>query len=143
MSMPNYVVSKITDALNAESKSLRGARVLALGVAFKKDINDARNSPAVKVVDELVKKGAEVVYHDPFIKSLGNGSEYFRVESGLKLRSQTLSAKLLREQDCTVILVDHECFNIPFIVRNSSLIVDTKNVTKNVKCKITGKIVKI
>jgi UDP-N-acetyl-D-glucosamine dehydrogenase len=144
LNMPRYVVQKIFEALNEESKSIKGAKILALGIAFKKDINDARNSPALKVIDELMLRGAEVVYHDPFIKAVGNGSEYFRVESGVgQLSSATLTRKLLKEQDCVCILVDHECFNIPFIMKNSSLIVDTKNVTKNIKVSGGGRIVKI
>ena len=144
LSMPRYVVQKISEALNEEGKSIRGSKILALGIAFKKDINDARNSPALKVIDELVMRGAEVIYHDPFIRAVGNGSEYFRVESGVgQMKSATLTRPLLKEQDCVCILVDHDCFDIPFIVRNSRLIVDTKNITKNVKVKTGGRIVKI
>ncbi len=144
LNMPRYVVQKIFEALNEDGKSISGSKILALGIAFKKDINDARNSPALKVIDELVSRGANVVYHDPFIKAVGNGSEYFRVESGVgKITSARMSRKLLTEQDCVCILVDHECFNIPFIVKNSKLIVDTRNVTKNVKVSGGGRIVKI
>jgi len=144
LNMPRYVVQKIFEALNEDGKSISGSKILALGIAFKKDINDARNSPALKVIDELVSRGANVVYHDPFIKAVGNGSEYFRVESGVgKITSARMSRKLLSEQDCVCILVDHECFNIPFIVKNSKLIVDTRNVTKNVKVSGGGRIVKI
>ena len=144
LSMPHYVVSKVISALNEEGKSLRDAKVMALGVAFKKEINDARNSPAVKVIDELTLKGASVIYNDPYIRSLGNGSELYRLQSGIAgMTSQRLTAKTLKEQDCVVILVDHDSFNVPFIVRNSKLIVDTKNVTKDVKVRNGGRIVKI
>ena len=144
LSMPRYVVSKIMDALNEEGKSLRGAKILALGIAFKKDINDARNSPALKVIDELVLKGAEVGFHDPYIDFLDKGGEYYRLEGGVgPMESKKLTAKLLKEQDCVVILVDHESFNIPFIMRNTRLIVDTKNVTKNVPVRNGAKITKI
>jgi UDP-N-acetyl-D-glucosamine dehydrogenase len=144
LSMPCYVVQKISEALNEDSKSIRGSKILALGISFKKDINDARNSPAIKVIDELVLRGADVVYHDPFIKAVGNGSEYFHVKSSAgQMKSERLTQKLLKGMDCVCILVDHECFNIPFIVRNSTLIMDTKNVTKNVKVRNGGRIVKI
>ncbi len=143
-SMPHYVVSKISDALNESGKSTRGARILALGVAFKRNINDARNSPALCVIEELVKKGASVCYNDPYISAIGNGSELFDVKSGIgKIRSVDFSAKSLKEYDCVVILVDHEQYNIPFIVKNSKLIVDTRNVTKSITAPKGCRIVKI
>jgi len=142
--MPHYVVSKISDALNESGKSTRGARILALGVAFKRNINDARNSPALCVIEELVKKGASVCYNDPYISAIGNGSELFDVKSGIgKIRSVDFSAKSLKEYDCVVILVDHEQYNIPFIVKNSKLIVDTRNVTKSITAPKGCRIVKI
>jgi UDP-N-acetyl-D-glucosamine dehydrogenase len=142
-SMPRYVVSKIGDALNERGMSINGANILALGIAFKKEINDARNSPALKVIEELTQKGAKVTYHDPYIKSVSNGSEYFQVKSGVgKIESKPLSARTLKLQDCVVILVDHECIDYNYIVRNSKLIVDTRNVTKKVKAR-GAKIVKI
>ncbi|MEW6203590.1 MAG: UDP binding domain-containing protein, partial [bacterium] len=114
-----------------------------LGVAFKKDINDARNSPALKVIEELVNRGAQVSYHDPFVRSVGNGSEFFDVDSAIScMRSVKLSRKLLESQDCVVLLVDHECFNIRDVVKNSKLVVDTKNVTKGIRAK-GARIVKI
>lgn len=142
-SMPRYVVSKISDALNEDGKSLNGAKILALGVAFKKDINDARNSPALKVIEELVSKGAQVVYHDPFVRSVGNGSEFFDVESAVScMRSARLSKELLKNQDCVVVLVNHDCFDISHIVKNTKLVVDTRNVTKGIRAK-GARIVKI
>ena len=142
-SMPRYVVSKINDALNEDGKSLNGAKILALGVAFKKDINDARNSPALKVIEELVSKGAQVVYHDPLVRSVGNGSEFFDVESAVScMRSVRLSRELLKSQDCVVVLVNHDCFDISFILKNTKLVVDTRNVTKGIRVK-GARIVKI
>jgi len=144
LSMPRYVVSKINDALNESGKSIQGSKILALGVAFKKNINDARNSPAIKVIEELVCKGAHVDYSDPYISSVGNGQLYFAVESKIGAKkSMRITAKALREYDCVVILVDHEQFNIPFIVRHADLVVDTKNVCRGMKPKKGGKIVKI
>jgi UDP-N-acetyl-D-glucosamine dehydrogenase len=143
-SMPRYVVSKVMDAMNESGKTVRGAKILALGIAFKKNINDARNSPALKVIEELIKKGARVDYHDPHIAAIGNGSELFDVESGIgKMHSININAKKLREYDCAVILTDHEAFNVPFIIRNSRLIVDTKNVCKGHKPPKGCKILKI
>ncbi|MFA6448029.1 MAG: nucleotide sugar dehydrogenase [bacterium] len=143
-SMPRYVVTKIADALNEFGKSVRGSKILALGVAFKKNINDARNSPALKVIEELTHKGARVDYHDPYIRSIGNGSELFDVESGMgKMHSVDINAKKINDYDCVVILVDHDDFDIPFLISNSKLIVDTKNVTKGYKPAKGRKIVKI
>lgn len=144
LSMPRYVVSKICDALNNNGKSVNGAKILALGVAFKKNINDARNSPALKIIEELVKKGAAVDYNDPYVSGVGNGSEFFAMDSGLSvMKSTPINAKKLRGYDCVVVLVDHDAYNIPFIARNSKLIVDTKNVTKGIRPGKGRAIVKI
>lgn len=144
LSMPRYVVSKIADALNESGKSIKGSKILAMGVAFKKNINDARNSPALKVIEELHKKEAVVSYNDPHIKSVGNGSELFCVTSGMgTIHSESITAAKLRQYDCVVILVDHDAFNIPFIVKNSKLVVDTKNVTSGIKPAKGARIVKI
>ncbi|HOO55929.1 MAG TPA: nucleotide sugar dehydrogenase [bacterium] len=144
LSMPRHVIAKTTSALNEAGKSVKGAKILALGVAFKKNINDARNSPALKVIEGLTAMGANIDYTDPFIPSIGNGSEFFSVCSGIdKMKSVKLSGKKLGEYDCVVILVDHEEFNIPFITKNAKLIVDTKNVTKGLPSQKGVKIVKI
>lgn len=144
LSMPRYVLSKVIDTLNEEGKSLRGAKVLALGVAFKPNINDARNSPAIKVIEEMTCKGAHVDYSDPYISSIGNGSEYFSVDSKVGYSKSTkITAKKLKEYDVVVILVEHDKFDFPFIVRHSRLIVDTKNVCKNLKPPKGCRIVKI
>ena len=142
--MSRYVTSKVGDALNEEGKSLKGAKILALGVAFKRDINDARNSPAIKVIEELAGKGAELDYSDPYIPDLGNGNAYFSVKTGLgRKKSVRITAKALAGYDAVVILVDHSDFNFPFIVRNSKLIVDAKNACKKIRVKNGGKIIKI
>ncbi|MFH1539545.1 MAG: nucleotide sugar dehydrogenase [bacterium] len=142
-SMPRYVVSKISAALNADGKSLRGANVLALGVTFKKAINDARNSPALKVIEELMGKGANVVYHDPFIKNMSDSSEFFDVETVVShLKSVKITESLLKKQDCAVFLVDHDEFDIPMILKNSKIVIDTRNITKGYKIK-GARVVKI
>ncbi len=144
LSMPRYVLSKVIDTLNDEGKSLRGSSILALGVAFKPNINDARNSPAIKVIEELTCKGAKVDYSDPYIPSIGNGSTYFSVASKIGFHKSTkITAKKLKEYDLVVILVEHDKFDFPFVVRHSKLIVDTKNVCKNITPGKGCRIVKI
>jgi UDP-N-acetyl-D-glucosamine dehydrogenase len=133
LSMPFYVVSKVVEALNSVDKSLRDARVLVLGAAFKKDVNDARNSPAVRVMELLLKDGALVDYHDPYVPwvSLGMGI-YSRRSHEVRLESVTLTKDAVRGADCVVITVAHSAFAPDWIVKHASLVVDTVNATKHV-----------
>ncbi len=143
LSMPRYVVSKIGDALNDIGKSIKGSRILALGVAFKPNINDARNSPAVKVIKELLLREANIDYNDPHIPVLEKGHEYMGEESNFNLlKSVSLNPRTLKEYDCVVILVNHSDYDIPQIVKNAKLIVDTRNACKGLH-KSGGKIIKI
>jgi UDP-N-acetyl-D-glucosamine dehydrogenase len=129
--MPYYVLSKIISALSEKSKGISGSRVLVLGVAFKKDINDSRYSPSLKVIELLEEKGAKVFYNDPYIPVLKRKNKV--------LKSSPLTKNLLKNMDCAVILTDHTSYNYSWIVRSSKLVVDTRNATRNVK----GKVVKI
>jgi UDP-N-acetyl-D-glucosamine dehydrogenase len=120
-----YVVAKIQDALNQQGKSLKGAKILILGVAYKKDVDDARESPALAIIELLRKKGAIVLYHDPFIPVLPRFRKYH-----FRLKSSPLTEKLLRRVDAAVIVTDHSQIDYPRVVEKAPLVIDTRNVTK-------------
>ena len=128
VSIPYYVVSKTVDALNERNKSIKGAKVLILGVAYKKDVDDARESPALAIMDLFQKKGATILYHDPFIPSLPTFRKY-----QFKLNSSPLTKPLLQRLDAVVVVTDHSQVDYAWVVRHAPLIIDTRNVTKNVK----------
>ncbi len=125
--VPYYVVAKIQDALNARGKSIKGAKILILGVAYKKDVDDARESPALPIMNLLQKKGATILYHDPYIPSLPSFRKY-----SFKLNSSPLTEHLLRGIDAAVVVTDHS-IDYERIVRLVPLIIDTRNVTKDMK----------
>ena len=120
--MPHYVVDKIRDGLNEHKKSLKGSRVLVLGVAYKRDVKDLRESPALEILDILKKKGAVVSYHDPYLP--------FLKWNGIDLRSVKLDGESLKNSDCVVIATDHSNVDYEFVVENSRLIVDTRNALR-------------
>ena len=121
--MPHFVVAKIQNALNEVSKSVKGAKVVVYGAAYKRDIDDVRESPALDIIHLLKKRGAKVSYVDPYIDQI-------------KLDSEVLTAspaEIVKEADCVVIVTDHKCFDYPALVADSSLIVDTRNALKGIK----------
>ena len=122
--VPYYVVAKIQDALNGRGKSIKGAKILILGVAYKKDVDDARESPALAIMDLLKKKGAVILYHDPYIPSLPSFRKY-----SFKLKSSPLKEQLLRRIDAAVVVTDHS-IDYQRVVKLVPLIIDTRNVTK-------------
>lgn len=119
--MPYYVVERIGEALNAQEKALNGSKVLILGVTYKKDIADLRESPAIRIINSLMERGSVVSYHDPYIKRLNI--------SGNTFCSVSLTETILMEQDCAVIITDHTCYDYREIARFSPLLVDTRNAT--------------
>ena len=121
--MPYYVVQKTVEALNERGKSIKNSKILILGAAYKKDVDDIRESPAVKVITLLQDKGASAVYHDPYIPKITGLRKY----PDLDLESVDLNEKVLTEQDCIIILTDHSCFNFKWIAKYSSLVIDTRN----------------
>jgi UDP-N-acetyl-D-glucosamine dehydrogenase len=127
--MPNYVVSKIIDALNEKEKCLKNSKILILGIAYKKDTDDIRESPGVEIIDILKNKGANVDYHDPYISNFSGMRKY----PHLSMKSIELSEKKLKDYDCVVIITDHSCYNYKWIVENSKLIIDTRNATSKIK----------
>jgi UDP-N-acetyl-D-glucosamine dehydrogenase len=128
VSVPYYVVSKIMDALNERKKSIKSAKILILGVAYKKDVDDARESPALAIMEILREKGAKIYYHDPYIPVLPVFRKYH-----FNLKSSPLTDKFLRKLDAVVVVTDHSQIDYRWIVKQSPLIVDTRNVTKNLK----------
>ncbi len=124
--MPEHVVQLIADGLNDESKSMKGSRVLLLGVAYKKDIDDVRESPALSIIDRLRARGADVRYHDPFVKEI-HFDDAHTEGGGEPLDSIALTDEELRATDCVVIVTDHSETDYKRVCELSSLIVDTRN----------------
>ena len=126
--MPHYVVSRTLEAMNERGKSLKGSKVLVLGLAYKKDIDDVRESPSIELIELLKGKGAKVDYNDPYIPHTHKMREH-----NLKMKSKPLSAKMLRGYDIIMISTDHSCYDYKWIVKNAKMVVDTRNATAKVK----------
>jgi len=125
-SMPAYVVSKVADALNDRGRPVRGSKVLLLGMAYKRDVDDPRESPGFELMDLLIGKGAEVEYNDPQIPTLPPMRRY----PHLRKDSRPLSADYLGSRDCVLIVTDHSSYDWAEIVARSALVVDTRGVTR-------------
>src|SRR5258706_12044806 len=124
--MPEHVVQLVADGLNDESKTMKGSRILLLGVAYKKDIDDVRESPALSIIDRLRARGAAVSYHDPFVKEV-HFDDAHTGGGGEPLSSVPLTEAELRATDCVVIVTDHSETDYQRVCQLSSLIVDTRN----------------
>ncbi len=123
LACPSHVVHLVQDGLNEQSKALKGSEVLVLGVAYKKDINDVRESPALGILDQLLHKGARVSYHDPFIPEMnldGKGS----------LTSVELTDEAISRADCVAIVTDHSSIDYSRVLRLARFVVDSRNVTR-------------
>ena len=133
--MPYRMMNKISFALNRHKKSLNGSKILFLGITYKPDIADSRESPAIQLIELVAQKGAIVNYHDPYINEItdSKGKQYI---------SLPLSDNLLKESDCVVFTTNHACFDIQHIVNASQLIVDTRNAVINVSIE-TDKVFKL
>ena len=129
--MPYHTVHIIRQSLNRFGNNLRGARVLVSGVAFKPNIDDARNSPAERVMELLYKEGAEVYYHDPYVPTFRVGGNVVLKEP-VQFENVDLSADLLAHIDCTVIITGHKNIDYAWLVEHSRVVVDTVNVTRDV-----------
>lgn len=127
--MPYYVVTKTIEALNERGKSIKGARILILGIAYKEDIDDQRESPALKIISLLQNKGAKVSYNDPYVPQSYGHRDY----PGLELKSVALTEKMLKKFDAVIIATAHSDYDFEWIAENSSLIIDTRNAIKNKK----------
>jgi UDP-N-acetyl-D-glucosamine dehydrogenase len=126
--MPHYVIARTMDALNERRKSLNGSKVLVLGLAYKPDIDDVRESPSLELIELLRDKGAKVDYNDPYIPATHKQRRY-----NLKMKSKPLSADMLKKYDVVLISTNHSDYDYDWIVNNSRLVVDTRNATADVK----------
>jgi UDP-N-acetyl-D-glucosamine dehydrogenase len=123
--MPYHVVASVTAALNRDKKALNGASVLVLGVAYKRDVDDLRESPALTIIELLQREGAKVAYDDPYVPFVGKGRKY-------NLQMQSAGLDNLSQYDCVLIVTNHSSYDYPRIVRESKLVVDTRNATNGI-----------
>jgi UDP-N-acetyl-D-glucosamine dehydrogenase len=126
--MPAYVVSKLGDALNDRGKALKDSKIAILGMAYKKDVDDPRESPGFELMDLLLKKGAMVTYNDPHIPVLPRMRHY----PHLQMSSQALTVEYLAGQDAVLIATDHQAYDYAWIAEHAALVVDTRNAMRNV-----------
>jgi UDP-N-acetyl-D-glucosamine dehydrogenase len=136
VAMPRYVIERLADTLNTRGRALKGAKVLVLGLAYKKDVDDMRESPSLELIELLKAKGAQVDYNDPHIPRAPRTREH-----NLKMVSKPLSARRLGGYDAVLISTDHSRYDYQFIVDHARLVVDTRNATAAVK-RGRGKVVK-
>jgi len=127
-SMPHYVVARTIEALNERRKSLKGSKVLVLGLAYKKDIDDLRESPSIELIELLRQKGAKVDYNDPYIPRTHKQRQH-----DLKMSSRKLSATMLAGYDVVLISTDHSAYDYNWIVKHAKLVVDARNATAGVR----------
>jgi UDP-N-acetyl-D-glucosamine dehydrogenase len=124
--MPHFVVDKITDALNRHEKSVNGSSVLILGIAYKRDIDDMRESPAMDVMSLLLARGAQISYADPWVPEV-HGREW---SGGYDIKAVDMTRGNIRQYDCVVIVTDHKAFDYAALLEEADLIVDTRNAIK-------------
>jgi UDP-N-acetyl-D-glucosamine dehydrogenase len=124
--MPYHVLESVAKALNQQKKPLNGSKVLLLGVAYKKDIDDLRESPSLTIIELLQKEGAQVSYHDPYFPFVGKGRKY-------DLQMKCASLENLGDYDCVLIVTDHSDYDYDRIVKEARLVVDTRNATKGIR----------
>ena len=127
--MPEYCVQRAANILNEYSRSLKGSLVLVLGIAYKADIDDCRESPAIRVIRVLRKKGARVLFYDPYIK------EYSDRDGTVYSGEPELTENLLKSADLVMITTAHSCVDYSFVQQHSRAIFDTRNATKDVSCR--------
>ncbi|MGA3087145.1 MAG: nucleotide sugar dehydrogenase [Terriglobales bacterium] len=126
VAMPYHVIGSTISALNRQKKAINGSKVLVLGVAYKKDIDDLRESPALTIIELLQKEGAVVSYHDPYFPFVGRGRKY-------DLQMKCSSLENLGQYDCVLIVTDHTDYDYPKIVREATLVVDSRNATRGIQ----------
>ena len=124
--MPYHVVSSVSRALNQQGKPLKGAKVLMLGVAYKKDIDDLRESPALTIIELLQKDGAQVSYNDPYFPLIGKGRHY-------DLQMKCVPVDDVAKYDCVLIVTDHSDYDYAWIAQHASLVVDTRNAMRGIQ----------
>ncbi|MCD6213470.1 MAG: nucleotide sugar dehydrogenase [Candidatus Desulfofervidus sp.] len=126
--MPHFVVEKVVDALNGQEKSVKNSKLHILGVAYKPNVSDIRESPALDIITLLHRKGAKITYSDPHVPQLRLG--------GLSLKAKPLNGNALKTADCVVLVTNHDAFDYEYIWKNARLIVDTRNAFKNFDKKV-------
>lgn len=119
--MPRFVVDKLTDALNQRGKALNGSKILVLGIAYKKNVDDMRESPSVELMERLVKKGAQIDYSDPHVPVFPQMREHSFDLSSIELTPETIAS-----YDCVLLATDHTAFDYPMIGQHAQLLVDTR-----------------
>jgi UDP-N-acetyl-D-glucosamine dehydrogenase len=124
--MPRYVVGRVMEALNDRSKPLKGSKVLVLGVAYKPDVDDVRESPALDVIGLLRQRGADVQYHDPYIPHIHHETEGWRMDSVAD------AMEAVRESDAVVIITNHKTYDYDVIVKSAKFVFDSRNATRRV-----------
>ena len=127
-SMPGYVISRLSEALNEEGKPIRGSKIGILGVAYKKDVDDPRESPSFKLMELLLQRGADLTYNDPHVPSLPKMRHYDLPA----MESQELTPAYLNSLDCVLIATDHSAYDYEMIVQHAKLVIDTRNATAQV-----------
>ncbi|MEO6050053.1 MAG: nucleotide sugar dehydrogenase [Pyrinomonadaceae bacterium] len=141
--MPNYVVELATNALNDAKKAVNGSKILILGVAYKKDIDDMRESPALSIIDLLRADGADVYYHDPFVPQVTFDHAY-TIGDAEPLYNKDLTNDLLRDADCVIICTEHSPVDYARVCELASLVVDTRNaLSAEIRDKATARIVRL
>jgi UDP-N-acetyl-D-glucosamine dehydrogenase len=130
--MPEFVAQTVGKALNQRKKALNGSKILMLGMAYKKDIDDLRESPSLTIIELLRHEGAEVLYNDPYFPTVGRGRHY-------NLNMTCTPLENLEQYDCVLIVTDHSDYNYEEIVQSSQLVVDSRNATKGI---VSDKIVR-
>ncbi|MFB0564873.1 MAG: nucleotide sugar dehydrogenase [Candidatus Aminicenantaceae bacterium] len=130
--MPYFVVSKTIEALNQRGKPVKGTKILVLGISYKEDIDDQRESPALKIISLLINKGAKVSYNDPYVPQSSGHRDY----PGLSLKSTPLNEKKLTEADAVIIATAHSVYDFEWIQKHSDLIIDTRNAIRKKSKKV-------
>jgi len=126
--MPEYVINRLAQALNDHRKPIRGSKILVLGLAYKKDVDDIRESPSIELIELLRERGAKVDYNDPHVPRTHKGREH-----DLRMKSVPLTASSLKKYDAVLIATDHSAYDYKMIVQHSKLVVDTRNATVKVR----------
>lgn len=126
--MPEYVITRLAEFLNDQGKPIRGSKILLLGVAYKKDVDDPRESPSFVLMEDLLRRGADLSYNDPHVPKLPKMRHHDLPE----MESVELTPEVLAEQDCVLIATDHSAYDYDFITKHAPLVLDTRNATKDV-----------
>jgi UDP-N-acetyl-D-glucosamine dehydrogenase len=126
--MPDYVVRKLSEALNREKKAVKGSRILVLGLAYKADVDDVRESPAIELIEKLQDLGAHVDYNDPHVPRTHKMREH-----DLRMTSIPLQPRMLSSYDCVLVATAHSAYDPESIVRHARMVIDTRNLTSRVK----------